>query len=370
MTQALAILLDSARLLRSRSLLWISLAISAMAAVALFGTYSFSEDGLRVLWFEPIRSPLLAAGTDGPRSLITSIFNGVFVRMWLAWGAILLAVISTAGLLPDFLAGGSIELSLARPISRGALFALRVLGALLFVLAQATIGVGLAYLIIGVRFDLWLHASLLAIPLVTLQFFYLYSVSALIAVATRSTVASLLGTLLFWFAVFLVQFTTKQLASSVAQAEYQAGRWQARIEQIEARAGREGRDLLPAERRAADALRDDLRRYQSMLESLRPWHRTMRRIELAVPKTGDVQKILANLTDAPTAAETLELLGALDSARPPDFDDQQWQDMQRAGIVGQRAIRDVDPVLSLSTSAGFSLIAFVVALGIFRTRDF
>ena len=196
--QTLAILQDSIRALRSRYLFWISLSISVMVAVALFGMISFNEQGWRILWFETSEHEFYRAGTDDSRDLIAWIFNSVYVRWWLSWAAIALALISTASIVPDFLAGGAIEVSLSKPISRLKLISLKIIGAMLFVALQVTVGVSLAWLLMGVKIGIWLPAAFWAIPLITLQFFYLYSVATLVGVLTRSTLASLLITLIFW----------------------------------------------------------------------------------------------------------------------------------------------------------------------------
>ena len=70
---------------------------------------------------------------------------------------------------------------------------------------QATIFVALTFLVVGLRWRVWLPGYLLAIPLVVLLFSYLYCISALVAVVTRSTVAAVLLTMLAWMAFTGVQ---------------------------------------------------------------------------------------------------------------------------------------------------------------------
>ena len=96
MTQTIAILVDSLREIRSRSLFWIALAISALVAVLLFGLIGFDEKGWSILWFDTNESDILYAGSDGARDLMSWLFGGAFVWWWLSWGAIILALISTS----------------------------------------------------------------------------------------------------------------------------------------------------------------------------------------------------------------------------------------------------------------------------------
>ena len=239
MMQVLAILNDSLRELKGRSLFWITLIISAFAAFALLGSIGFNQEGWRILWFETIKSDVLRAGTPASRDVMAGLFNGFFVKFWLGWGAIILALISTSSVMPEFLASGAIDLSLAKPISRLKLFLVKVFGACLFVTVQVAVSALLAYVLVGLKAGIWLHTSLLAIPLITLQFLYLYAMSVLVAVTTRSTLASLLMTILFWFIVFIAQFATNQMNSMLTQNQAMLQRVEKRIDAINSRAATE-----------------------------------------------------------------------------------------------------------------------------------
>ena len=346
MRQVLALLLDSARLLRSRSLFWICLGISAFAAIALFGTYTFNPDGVRFLWFKTTANPALSLGTTGPRMFVSFMFSEVFVQYWLSWGAIILAIVSTASILPDFLADGAIELALCKPISRAKLFLVKWLAAVIFTAAQVTLGVGIAYLLVRWNTGVWLHATLLAIPAIMLQFVYLYCIGALIAVLTRSTIASLIGTLLFWFMVFIVQFSANQLTGIVAQLDVQATRQQARG--------------------AAQAAEET----RSEAATWRKWQTILVDAKAVVPKTGDLQKIVSNLNETPTAIDFLELMSTgRQRAHPPKLDDAQWKDVQDASRIAERAIRDINLYYSLGTSLAFTVVVIGAATFIFVRRD-
>ena len=74
----------------------------------------------------------------------------------------------------------------------------KYLGGLTFVLFHATVFVILTFLVIGSRWGAWLPGYLLSIPLVVLLFSYLYCVSVLVTVMSRSTVAAVLLTLGAW----------------------------------------------------------------------------------------------------------------------------------------------------------------------------
>jgi hypothetical protein len=112
---------------------------------------------------------------------------------------ILLALVWTAGFLPTFLEPSSAAVLLAKPVPRWSLLAGKYLGVLAFVAFQASVFVGGTWIALGARTGVWTPAYLLCIPLLLLHFAVFYSCSALIAVCTRSTVACVFGSVLFWF---------------------------------------------------------------------------------------------------------------------------------------------------------------------------
>ncbi len=372
MSQSAAILIDSLRHLRSRYLFWISLVLSALAAFVLFGTYSFTPEGIRFLWFSPIENQSLAAGTPGPRQMVSGVFNGVFIKLWLAWGVIILALISTASVLPEFLRSGAIDAALAKPISRIKLFLLKVAGSLLFVLLQVAVGVGLAYVLMGFRFDMWIHASLLAIPLITLQFLYLYCFAALIAVLTRSTLASLIGTVLLWFAVFIVQFVSNQFQENATAMRTLRDTFETRIEQVEGNARDEGRDPTPFETTRLGWYREQVTQTDQTLSWMEPWERRFGLVELFVPKTSDIRHIIAQRVRAPISNDFMSLFVDFedDGIRPSSVDEEEWAASLDASDQGQEAVRDVNPWISIGSSLAVSGLALALATLVFARRDF
>ena len=200
MTQTLAILLASYRNLNSRKLFWITLVISAVGVLA-FAMIGVNPRGFRVAFWQ-FDSPMLNSGQVTPAEFYKAAFVHLGIRWWLSVGAILLALVSTAGIFPDLISSGSIDLYVCRPISRWRLFLTQYAGSLLFVALQVTVFTVASFLVIGFRGGSWEPGVLLAIPLVTCIFSFLYSPCVLLGIATRSTVAALLLTLLFWSTLF------------------------------------------------------------------------------------------------------------------------------------------------------------------------
>jgi ABC-type transport system involved in multi-copper enzyme maturation permease subunit len=217
MTQTLAILLAAYRNLNSRKLFWITLVISALGVLA-FAMIGLNPRGFRLAFWQ-IDSPLNSDFMT-PSEFYKGAFVHVGIRWWLSVGAIVLALVSTAGIFPDLISSGAIDLYVCRPISRWRLFLTQYAGGLLFVALQVTVFSAASFLVIGLRGGSWEPRVFLAIPLVTCIFSYLFAVCVLLGIVTRSTVASLLLTLLFWFMLFgldaadgfalLMKATTKQ----------------------------------------------------------------------------------------------------------------------------------------------------------------
>ncbi|MCA9302623.1 MAG: hypothetical protein KC996_00725 [Phycisphaerales bacterium] len=367
-----AMMIDSLRYLRSRFLFWIVLAMSAIAAAALFGTYSFTPTGMKILWFDPIENPMLAEDGVGREIFVSYIFNAYFLKFWLGWGAMILALISTASLIPDYISDGSVELTLSKPVRRPVLFLFKFISGLLFVLLQLSIGVGFAYIIIGIRFDQWMHGALLAIPLLTLQFVYLYAISALIAVLTRSTIASLLGTILIWFVISMVQFVSN---TTLLQYEMQAAtaqQNQAKIVELEAQIAEESRDPKPFERANLSSWTTTMEAAQKSADSIYPWVKTTARIELFVPKTGDLQKFISSKTKAPVTNEFAGLFMDFSSEefRPANVDEETMRDANEAETIARKKVRKVGIVESITTSMLIVCLLLFLAIWRFTRRDY
>jgi ABC-type transport system involved in multi-copper enzyme maturation permease subunit len=123
----------------------------------------------------------------------------VILASWVAGSAgLLLALVWTAGFVPEFLQPGAAAVLFAKPVPRWALLLGRYLGVVAFVAVQVAIFFFGTWVALGVRTDVWAYSYLAGIPVMVLSFAALYSFSVLLAVCTRSTVACLFGSVLFW----------------------------------------------------------------------------------------------------------------------------------------------------------------------------
>lgn len=140
------------------------------------------------------------------------------VQLWLAailadTAGVLLALLWTAGFLPTFLEPQSATVLLAKPAPRWAILLGKYLGVVLFVGVQAIVFVGATWLALGFKTGVWNGTYWLAVPLLVLNFSIFYSVSAFLAVVSRSAVVCIFGTLLFWLLCWTVNYTHLRLTA-------------------------------------------------------------------------------------------------------------------------------------------------------------
>ena len=200
--QTWAILVDSYRLLLSRKLFWITLVISGIV-VLFYASIGFNDRGFFLLFgaFE-FESQFFKAGSEWATTMYLGIFSYFIIGLWLTWAAIILALVSTTPIFNDFMADGSIDLVLSKPVGRVWVFLVKYFGSLLFVVAQVTLFALGVFLCAGWRVGVWEWKIFWAIPIVTAIFSYLYCFSVLMTILTRSTMASFLLTILLWVVIF------------------------------------------------------------------------------------------------------------------------------------------------------------------------
>ena len=198
------LLLDSYRLLKARALFWITLSISGLVGF-LYLSIGFNEDGMSLFFgLVSFEHELFRKGSEWAELLYIGIFTKFIVPLWITWIAIILGLISTASIFPDFMSEGSIELSLSKPVSRLKIFLTKYLGSLLFMLIQVGLFTVLVFFALKLRMGTWNPSVLWMVPLSLLVFSYLYAVVVLVTVITKSTLAGILFALLIWFGSFIM----------------------------------------------------------------------------------------------------------------------------------------------------------------------
>jgi ABC-type transport system involved in multi-copper enzyme maturation permease subunit len=196
------------RELNARKLFWVALALNALVigAVAAIG---IDEKGISILGYE-LGIPGVNTKLFPDGKLYKVILSSLGVGFWLSWLSTILALLSTASMFPD-LATGGVDTMLSKPIGRARLFLTKFATGLLFTALQVSVFAVLAFLVLGIRGGVWELGIFVVVPLMVVFFSYLFAVQAVVGMVTRSPIASVIVTLLFWIFIFLVhsgeQFT-------------------------------------------------------------------------------------------------------------------------------------------------------------------
>jgi hypothetical protein len=368
MMALVAILVDTYRELSSRRLFWLSMGLSALV-VLVFAIVGIDEQGLVLLgWSVPI--PLLNTGVLAPDEFYKLAFYTLGVRVWLAWLACLLALVSSAGLFPELVSSGTVETLLARPIARWRLYLYRFAGGLLFTMMQVAVFCAACFVVIGLRGGAWEPGLFLAVPMVTLLFSYLFAVSALIGTLTRSGIAALLLTVLFWGFLFTLN-TSETIVNGFRIA---------RIEEIAAI------DRFIDRRRQKDADADvsDLSRERDEagpgLEKLRLAHGILFAVKTTLPKNEETVALVERwIVDAANLRSVAPETGDDE----PSVETMAQRRRGRGSSFGSVRARESDVLEAISadrrsrgmpwivgTSLAFEGLALLVGCLVFSRRDF
>jgi ABC-type transport system involved in multi-copper enzyme maturation permease subunit len=149
--------------------------------------------GEMTLAFGFIRVPHARDAEDSVHFLELVLASGVAGTL-----GVLLTLIATAGFLPSFLEPQAASVLLTKPVPRWLLLLGKYLGMIAFVTLQATIFVVSSWIALGLATNVWSEAYLVSIPLLVIQFAFFHGFSMFLAVATRSTIICIIGTVLFW----------------------------------------------------------------------------------------------------------------------------------------------------------------------------
>lgn len=232
MRQTWAVFVDAYRELNAKKLFWITMAISALVVVA-FACVSLTPKGVKVLVWE-IDAPFLNSNLLPNSVFYKQMFQSLGIEFWLTWAATIIGLIATCSMIPDFVQGGSVELSLSKPISRTRLLLTKYAAGLLFTLLQVLVFSTASFLVIGLRGDEWNPRVFLAVPIVTLAYSYLFSVCALVGLVTRSAIFALIAVMIFWLGVFATDTVERAVMLPLrVQNEIKVERLKAELARVE-----------------------------------------------------------------------------------------------------------------------------------------
>lgn len=413
MNQTFALLLDAYRELNAKRLFWFTLVISGFV-VAIFAVLGNNERGLTVLSWT-LEIPFLSTSVIPAEEFHKLFFVNLGLGIWLTWIAMILALVSTASIFPDFLAGGAIELTLSKPIGRLRLFMTKYIAALLFVGMQVGIFTLASFLVIGFRGGGWIPAIFLAVPIVVIVFSYLFSISVLIGTLWRSTIAALMLTLLAWGLIFVVNTSDLGLLTVELGMEERNARQAERIETLkktiaetETRSNSDARpqpEAAEAERPKEGGLlaglkwamkktegaatsdearlkeqRERLERLEKRLAEMQDttikvqwWHAIVFGLKTALPKTGETTSLMERYIIDLGKLEQLQAskddpgqpnFGIEDNADDPHIDDDAVS-RKMVAVIQARSEWWI-----IGTSLAFEAVVLGLAAWVFCRRDF
>jgi len=337
------------------------LLLSGLVVVS-FAFLGVNKQGIKLVFWQ-IDSELLNTEYVSPDLLYKWLFVTIGIGVWLSWIATILALVSTAGIFPDLITSGSIAMVVSKPIGRLRLFVTQYVAGLLFVTLQVAIFTLVSFLVIGLRGGVWEPGLFMAVPLVVCFFSYLFSVCVLLGILTRSTMASLLLTLLFWFMVYGLGMTENTLMMVRTMGE-QGVSWE------EMQAGSQG-GRRPSGSRAHRASDPDA------AKETEPWDSATQQETAAEKGSSRTLETAHNIvygvkTVLPKTSETIGLLERtlMSMAELPQDFGQENDPQARVGREMAQTIRSRSVAWVLGTSLGFELVVLSWAALIFCRRDF
>jgi ABC-type transport system involved in multi-copper enzyme maturation permease subunit len=372
MSQTLALIWDAYRDLNSRKMFWIVLILSTLVAAS-FAAIGLTPSGFNIFFWK-IPSPLLNSKVLSPGDFYKSIFLNYGIGFWLTWLATVLALISTASLFPDFLATGAVDLYLSKPISRLRLFLTKYLCGLLFVALQIGCFCAASFAVIGLRGGAWEPGIFLAVPIVLLFFSYLFCFCVLIGVWTRSTVAAVLLTFLFWVFIFGVHTTEVTLLTFKLTEESAAAHLDQQIQSTQGLLASVQRTAAtqPTTRRSEyvamyqSALkRDQGKRAEMHGEFDRP-HEIFYDLKTVLPKTTETVALLERMMVSHARLERVSREAEENSPNPAA----QLNDNPVPMVEIQNEIRSRSVGWIVGTSLIFEGVVLALAAWLFCRRDY
>jgi hypothetical protein len=314
-------MLDSLRMLRARVLFWVTLGLSGLVAV-LFLSVGFNESGVTLLFGAlDFENELLSEGSVFVEVFYLGVvFSLIVVGGWLSWPAVGLGLISCASIFPDFIAEGSIGISLSKPVGRLRLFCYKLVGSLLFVTLQVVIFCVIVFFAIRWRLGIWNPSVFWAVPIVLLVFSYLNAVVVFMAVYTRSVVVAIFAALLVWG------------VSSI---------------------GQKFEDFLYMQ-----AQRETSRSEEKT--TFRDWHRGVESVMWVLPKTGETTRLLDRLivVGGKRGISAADVMAVFLGQRPGD------------GAAIDAAVQRHSLWYVIGSSLGFELLLLGLAARRFCRQDF
>jgi ABC-type transport system involved in multi-copper enzyme maturation permease subunit len=378
MTAFLAMLMDAYRQLNSKKMFWVVLSLSGIV-VLFYGSIGFDETGMSMFFgLSHVDNPMLTHDSDLSKVLYRSIFSTFILGLWLAWIATILALVSTTAIFPDFLADGAIDIVLSKPVTRIKVFFFKYIASLLFVVLQVTIFCVGVFFCLGVRLGDWEWRIFAAIPLLTVFFSYLYSVNVLVGVWTRSTLAALLVTMLFWFSIFstnaaetIVNRIKTQMVMQVEESDREIARMEERLTALDSSEVPTDSPAAANLRRNLDSTRTERDERLLLIDKIDRWHQPVRILQAIMPKTGETIGLLDRWLRRDTDINIMDILeGAVVMDESGRFRRTQGDEDREIERRLETEAESRSDLYILGTSVAFEAVVLLLACTVFVRRDY
>lgn len=191
----IALVRGTVRELASKATLYVLAGISTLIlVVAAFAVgATSSSDGMTITLFgNPISPPV---PPDVVSELAGKLEAGFAGGLFL--GVVVFGVFGTAGVIPDVLEKGTVDIYLSKPIARWQLLAGKYLGSVAVIFVNIAYFIAGLWLVVGLKAGVWNMHFLLAAFLMTYVFACLFAVVAFLGVLSRNMAIAIIGGILY-----------------------------------------------------------------------------------------------------------------------------------------------------------------------------
>jgi ABC-type transport system involved in multi-copper enzyme maturation permease subunit len=199
------IALDVPRRLARNKILWLLVVVIGLLLVFGAAPIGFDTEGkldLLTYWGKELSKPL-EPEPDFRFKIATSFLTLVFAKALASCAGVFTGILLLADAVTSAFAPGAAEVTLPKPVSRGAIVLARHLGAVLVALGLVTFLVGGAVAILYVRTGELCLSVLVAIPLTVLQFAVLHAVGTISGLVFQNAFLGALASAGVWVASWL-----------------------------------------------------------------------------------------------------------------------------------------------------------------------
>jgi ABC-type transport system involved in multi-copper enzyme maturation permease subunit len=186
-----ALITHTVRELIAKATLIVLAGISTLIVLVLaFGLSSRDIEGGQVMTLFGL--PVSPPATPEQLAVVAGLLQATLAGGLFA-GLVLFGIFATAGIIPDTLERGTVDLFLSKPLARWHLLGGKYLGGVAAILLNIVYFMGTLWLVFGLKLGVWNWGFLLSSLLTTLVYAALFSIVAFFGVLSRGAAISILG---------------------------------------------------------------------------------------------------------------------------------------------------------------------------------